>query len=261
MAGGLPRLRTVSVEGPYNVKGISNTPSRERIFVCRPATAAEEPACAERIFTTLTRRAYRRPVTAADVEAPLSFYSRRGTSGGDFDAGIRAGVARVLASPSFLYRVERDPARLRAGAAHPISDIELASRLSFFLWSSIPDEQLLNAGHRRRGCAQPGVLEAQVRRMMADPRADALVSQLHRPVAAAAEPRVASVTPDLLLFPDFDDNIRKAFRKETELFFAHILRENRSALELLTRRLHVRERAAGQALRHSRASTARASGR
>jgi len=232
LAGGMPRLRTVSVRGPFNVKGVSDSPSRDRVFVCRPATAAEESACAQRIFSTLTRRAYRRPVTAEDVNAPLSFYKQARTNGGDFDAGIRAGVARVLASPSFLYRVERDPATLRAGVAHPVSDIELASRLSFFLWSSIPDEQLLNAATAGR-LRQPGVLEAQVRRMLADPRADALVSNFTGQwlQLRGLESRV---TPDLLLFPDFDDNIRKGFRKETELFFAHILRQNKSALELLT---------------------------
>ena len=158
MIGGLPRLKTVGVEGPYNVKGVSTTPSRERIFVCRPASAAEEPLCAEKILTNLARRAYRRPVTAADVEAPMAFYKQARENGGDFDAGIRAGVARILASPSFLYRIERDPAGVRAGAAHAVSDVELASRLSFFLWSSIPDQQLLNlaaAGRLREPACSP----------------------------------------------------------------------------------------------------------
>ena len=232
LAGGQPRLRTVSVRGPFDVKGVSNSPSRDRVFVCRPATAAEEPACAQRIFSTLTRRAYRRPATAEDVNAPMSFYKQARTNGGDFDAGIRAGVARVLASPSFLYRVERDPATVRAGAAHPVSDIELASRLSFFLWSSIPDDQLLNAATAGT-LRQPGVIEAQVRRMLADPRADALVSNFTGQWLQLRGLE-ARVTPDLLLFPDFDDNVRKGFRKETELFFAHILRQNKSALELLT---------------------------
>jgi hypothetical protein len=222
----------VSVRGPFNVKGVSSSPSRERVFVCRPATAAEEPACAQRIFTSLTRRAYRRPVTAEDVDAPLTFYRQTRTSGGDFDAGVRAGVARVLASPSFLYRVERDPAAARPGTAHPVSDVELASRLSFFLWSSIPDDQLLNLATSGR-LRQPGVLEAQVKRMLADPRADALVSNFTGQWLQLRGLE-ARVKPDLLLFPDFDDNIRKAFRRETEMVFAHILRQNRSALELLS---------------------------
>ena len=232
LAGGQPRLRTVSVRGPFNVKGVSSSPSRERVFVCRPATAAEEPACAQRIFTSLTRRAYRRPVTADDVDAPLTFYKQARATGGDFDAGVRAGVARVLASPSFLYRVERDPAAARPGTAHPVSDIELASRLSFFLWSSIPDDQLLNLASTGR-LRQPGVLEAQVRRMLADPRADALVSNFTGQWLQLRGLE-ARVRPDLLLFPDFDDNTRKAFRRETEMLFAHILRQNRSALELLS---------------------------
>ncbi|MGE0443641.1 MAG: DUF1587 domain-containing protein, partial [Vicinamibacterales bacterium] len=147
---GLPKLKFVAIEGPYNVKGISSTPSRERLFVCSPTTAAQETPCAERIMTTLARRAFRRPVTAADIAAPMAFYTNARENGGNFDAGIRAGVARVLASPSFLYRVERSPETLAAGAAHRISDIELASRLSFFLWSSIPDDTLLNLATQNR---------------------------------------------------------------------------------------------------------------
>jgi hypothetical protein len=231
MVGGLGRLKTVGVEGPYEVKGISMSPTRERIFICRPAAAAEETACANRIFTNLTRRAYRRPVNAADVEAPMTFYRDARKEGGDFDAGVRAGLARVLASPSFLYRVEEDPAGLRAGAAHPVSDIELASRLSFFLWSSIPDQQLMNLATAGR-LREPGVLAAQVRRMVADKRADALVSNFTGQWLQLRNLE-AKVSPDILMFPDFDDNIRQAFRKETEMLFAHILRENRSAMELL----------------------------
>jgi len=158
---GLPRLKAVMVEGPYKVTGISNTPSREKIFVCRPAAAADETACATKILTGLTHRAYRRPVTASDVEAPIKFYREARDRGGNFDAGIRSGISRILASPSFLYRVEKDPTTLRAGAAHLVSDVELASRLSFFLWSSIPDEKLLNAAAAGQLRA-PGVLEAQV---------------------------------------------------------------------------------------------------
>ena len=232
MIGGLPRLQTVNVEGPYNVKGVSNTPSRERLFVCHPASASEEPACAEKILTNLARRAYRRPVTAADVEAPIGFYKQSRENGGDFDAGIRAGVARILSSPSFLYRIERDPAGVRPGAAHAVSDLELASRLSFFLWSSIPDEKLLNLAAAGR-LREPGVLAAQVRRMIADERADALVSNFTGQWLQLRNLE-SKVAPDLLMFPDFDDNTRKAFRRETELFFAHIMRENRSALELLS---------------------------
>jgi hypothetical protein len=271
MIGGLARLKTVGVEGPYNVKGVNaSSPSRERIFVCRPATAADsstgsassraqsrddegapasadasassrrsspdvrarEDGCAEKIFTNLTRRAYRRPVTAADVEPPMTFYKQAREGNGDFDAGIRAGLSRILASPSFLYRIERDRAGVRAGAAQPVSDVELASRLSFFLWSSIPDDRLMNLAAAGR-LREPGVLAAQVRRMVADERADALINNFTGQWLQLRNLE-AKVQPDLLMFPDFDENIRRAFRRETEMLFGYILRENRSALELLS---------------------------
>jgi hypothetical protein len=238
-AGGLPRLRTMSVTGPYKVTGVSReSAARNRLFVCRPALrrsssemGASEGECAERILSDLARRAYRRTVGQADIDPPMSFYRQAREAGGSFDQGIGAGLARVLASPSFLYRMERDPAGLRPGAPHRVSDTELASRLSFFLWSSIPDQRLMtlaSSGQLRR----PGVLEGQVRRMIADRRADALVSNFTGQwlQLRSLESRV---TPDLLMFPDFDDNIRKGFRRETELFFAYILRGNRSALDLL----------------------------
>jgi mono/diheme cytochrome c family protein len=232
MIGGLPRLKTVGIEGPYGVTGVSATPSRDQIFVCQPQAVLEEAACATKILTNLARRAYRRSVTASDVEAPIAFYKQSRESGGTFDAGIRAGLVRVLASPSFLYRIERDPAGLRAGAAHAVSDVELASRLSFFLWSSIPDEKLLNLATTGR-LREPGMLEAQVRRMIADDRANALVSNFAGQWLQLRNLE-AKVVPDLLMFPDFDDNTRKAFRLETELLFENIMRENRSALELLS---------------------------
>jgi mono/diheme cytochrome c family protein len=232
MIGGLARLKAVGVEGPYNVKGISPSPSRDKVFICTPTSAADEDGCAQKIFTNLARRAYRRPVSADDVAPPMQFYRQTRDAKGDFDAGIRVGVARILSSPSFLYRMERDATGVAVGAAHPVSDVELASRLSFFLWSSIPDQQLMDlavAGKLR----QPGVLAGQVRRMIADERANALVNNF---VGQWLQLRnlESKVAPDLLMFPDFDDNIRKAFRRETELFFGYILRENRSALELLS---------------------------
>jgi mono/diheme cytochrome c family protein len=228
---GLPRLKAVMVEGPYKVTGISATPSREKIFVCKPASAADESVCATKILTTLARRAYRRPATAGDVDAPMTFYKQARARGGDFDAGIRSGVARIIASPSFLYRIERDPATLRAGTAHSVSDVELASRLSFFLWSSIPDEKLLNAATAGTLRA-PGGLDAQVRRMVSDERSDALVSNFAGQWLQLRNLE-SKVSPDLLMFPDFDDNTRRAFRRETELLFDYILRENRSVLELM----------------------------
>ena len=232
MVAGMPRLRTVSIDGPYKVFGLSEGPSRERLFVCHPGATGSDESCATKILTNLARRAYRRPVTAGDIEAPLSFYKNSRHSGGSFDDGIRAGVARVLSSPYFLYRIEKDPPGAPAGVAHPVSDIELASRLSFFLWSSIPDEKLLDlaaAGKLR----EPGVLEAQAQRMIGDERADALVENFTGQWLQLRNLE-AKVVPDLLLFPDFDDNIRKGFRKETEEFFGYILRENRSALELMS---------------------------
>jgi len=232
MVGGMPKIRTAMIEGPYSVTGVSATPSRDRIFVCRPASAAEEASCAERIFTNLTRRAYRRPVTGDDVQAPLAFYRQARQNAETFDAGVRAGLARVLSSTSFLYRMERDPAGIQPGAAHPVSDVELASRLSFFLWSSIPDERLLDLATSGR-LRQPGVLAAQVKRMIADERANALIGNFTGQWLQLRSLE-AKVTPDLLTFPDFDDNLRKGFRRETEMLFGYILRNDRSALELLS---------------------------
>lgn len=249
MVAGLPRLRIVSVDGPYNVRGLSEGPSRQRLFVCHPTASVsrvaakgapgaspaggnlDEATCATKILTNLARRAYRHPVTPADVEAPLSFYKRARQSGGSFDDGIRAGVARVLSSPYFLYRIESDPPGARAGVTHPVSDIELASRLSFFLWSSVPDEKLLDAAAAGR-LKEPEVLTAQVHRMLSDDRSDALVNNFTGQWLQLRNLE-AKVVPDLLMFPDFDDNIRKGFRTETQMFFGYILRQDRSALELL----------------------------
>jgi hypothetical protein len=229
---GLPRLETVAIEGPYEATGVSPTPSREQILVCQPQSEAEESACAERIFATLAKRAFRRPVDAEDIAPSLEFFAQAREEEGNFEAGIRAGVARILVSPSFLYRTEYDPADLTAGSTHRVSDVELASRLSFFLWSSVPDDELLElAADGRLNSAS--VLEAQVRRMIADPRADALVANFTGQWLQLRNLE-QRVVPDLLLFPDFDDNLRKAFRRETELLFANVLREDRSVVELLT---------------------------
>ncbi|HEX7079439.1 MAG TPA: DUF1592 domain-containing protein [Gammaproteobacteria bacterium] len=229
---GLPRLEFGIIEGPYDVRGVSDTPSRARIFVCYPESATEERSCAEEIFGTLARRAFRRPVGEADIAAPLEFYEGARADGGDFEDGIRAGLARILVSPSFLFRTERSPEDLAPGSVHPISDIELASRLSFFLWSSIPDEELLALAEQGR-LREPDVLEAQVRRMVADERADALVENFTGQWLQLRNLE-QRVIPDLLLFPDFDDNLRKAFRRETEMLFGYVVRQNRSVLELLS---------------------------
>ncbi len=227
---GIPRLRTGNIQGPYNVTGVSETPERKRLFVCKPASAAMETPCASEILSAVARRAFRRPVTAADIKRPMTFYNEARKEGGDFNAGIRAGLARILASPAFVFRAEEDPVALPPGAPHRISGIELASRLSFFLWSSIPDDELLKLAVAGR-LSEPRVLEAQVRRMIADSRADSLMIQFTGQWLQLRN--LDKVTPDLLMFPDFDDNVRQAFRKETELFFTSIVREDRSVLDLL----------------------------
>jgi mono/diheme cytochrome c family protein len=227
---GIPRLRTGNIDGPYNVTGISETPTRKRLFTCRPTTAAKEAPCASEILSAVARRAYRRPVGANDMEAPMTFYNDARMKGGDFDAGIRSGLARILASPAFVFRSESDPANLAEGAAHRITDLELASRLSFFLWSSIPDDELMNLATAGR-LRDPLVLQAQVKRMIADQRSDALMNDFTGQWLQLRN--LDKVTPDLLMFPDFDDNVRQAFRKETELLFSNVVRENRSVLELL----------------------------
>jgi len=229
---GMPRLEDGVVEGPYNVTGVSETPTRDRIFVCRPASAAEEPACASQILSSLARRAFRRSVDADDIEASVAFYNDARAEGGNFDDGIRAAVSRMLVSPWFLFRVESDSADVPAGSSHAVSDFELASRLSFFLWSTIPDDELLTLAEKGQ-LREPRTLEAQVRRMVQDPRSDAMIENF---VGQWLQLRnlESRVKPDFLLFPDFDDNLRKSFRKETELLFASVLREGRPVQELVT---------------------------
>ena len=228
-----PRLESVTITGPFASAGgppAEETPSRQRLFTCRPASAAEEAACARQILTTLARRAYRRPATDVDVQGLLRFYEE-GRSKGGFDAGIELAVRRLLVSPDFLFRVERDPANVAPNTSYRISDLELASRLSFFLWSSMPDDELLNAaidGTLR----QPAVLERQVRRMLADDRSAALVSGFASQWLVLR--RVEDWLADQYLFPDFDESLRRAFQQETALFFESIIREDRSVLDLLT---------------------------
>ncbi len=224
-----PAVYSISIVGPYAATGPGETPSRRRIFVSRPAGVDQEEASATRILSTLMRRAYRRPVTAADLQGPLALY-RQARADGDFEAGIEMALSAVLVSPQFLFRVEPDPAGVRPNTVYRISDLELASRLSFFLWSSIPDDELLevaSAGKLR----EPALLERQVRRMLADPRSQALVSNFASQWLHLRN--LAAITPDMRLFPDFDDNLRQAFRRETELFVDSVLREDRSALDLL----------------------------
>jgi uncharacterized protein DUF1592/uncharacterized protein DUF1588/uncharacterized protein DUF1585/uncharacterized protein DUF1587/uncharacterized protein DUF1595/cbb3-type cytochrome c oxidase subunit III len=223
-----PALFSVSVTGPYGTSGATSTPSRERIFVCHPANASEEEACAKKIFASLAKRAYRRPVTDADVQSPMKFF--RNAKGEGFEAGIETALQAFLVSPEFLFRIERDPAGVAANTAYRLSDMELASRLSFFLWSSIPDDQLLDLAIAGK-LKDPETLERQVRRMLADKRSEAMVNNFADQWLYLRN--LASTTPDPRNFPDFDDNLRQAFRRETELFFESVMREDRSLLDLL----------------------------
>jgi hypothetical protein len=223
-----PAVFSISVNGPYNAQGPGDTPSRRGIFVCRPESNSAEPDCAQRIFATLTRRAYRRATTANDTQSPMNFF-RMARSRNSFDHGIEMGLRAILMSPEFLFRIEQDPPGLPPQTAYRITPVELASRLSFFLWSSIPDDELLNLATQGR-LPQPEVLQQQVRRMLADPRSSALVHNFAEQWLHLRN--LASTHPDMRLFPDFDDNLRQSFRKETELFFETIMREDRSILDL-----------------------------
>jgi mono/diheme cytochrome c family protein len=234
-----PRLRgagadigvgVVTIGGPYDAKGPGDTVSRKRIFVCRPAAAAEEEPCARRILSMLETRAYRRPVTANDVETLMPFYTAGKTEGG-FDLGIQRAIQRLLVSPQFLFRIERDPSAAIPGTAHPIRDLELASRLSFFLWSSIPDDELLTLASQGK-LRQPGVLDQQVRRMLADSRSNSLVSNFAEQWLYLRD--IENKRPNEALFADFDESLRDAFRQETDLFLDSVLRGNHSVLDLLS---------------------------
>ena len=221
---GLPHFQTFVITGPFHATGPGDTPSRRRIFTCH----SHDDACAKQIVSTLARRAYRQPVSDADLKTLVSFYES-GSKDGGFEAGVETALQRILASPKFVFRVERDPAG--GPPVHRISDIELASRLSFFLWSSIPDDELLSVASK--GLLQnPTVLETQVRRMLADPKAEALVTNFAGQWLHLRN--VPNVLPNSDLFPDFDDNLRQSMRRETELFFESIIHEDHNVLDLLT---------------------------
>ncbi len=228
-AGGMPQIDKVIVAGPYNVTGRGETPSRDRIFVCRPSTAADEEGCARIILTALARRAFRRPVTDADIKPLMAFYGS-GRAEGDFDGGIEMALRALLVSPDFLFRVERDAAGGSAAGAVRIGDYDLASRLSFFLWSSIPDDTLLDLADKGK-LHDPAVLAEQVRRMLDDKKSDALVTNFAGQWLYLRA--LAGQKPDPDAFPEFDDTLRQAFRKETELFFQSFLREDRPVTQML----------------------------
>jgi mono/diheme cytochrome c family protein len=234
---GIPLVEHLQIAGPFDPTGPGDTPSRRRIFVCRPKSPERggtkarntETACATKIVTTLARRAYRQPVTPGDVQTLMDFY-QAGRKQGTFDSGIESALRLILASPKFLFRDEPDPPNVVAGASYAVSDLELASRLSFFLWSSIPDDELLNVAVEGK-LKDPAVLERQVRRMLGDARSDALVKNF------AAQwlflRNLQSFVADQQEFPNFDENLRQSFRRETELFFQSIIREDRSVIDLL----------------------------
>jgi hypothetical protein len=224
-----PAIYQVSITGPFEAKGPGDTPSRRRIFTAKPASATDEELCATKIIAGLLRRAWRRPVNDIDVARLMAVF-KDARKEGTFDTGIEAAISAILVSREFLFRVEQEPVGLASGKAYEISDIELASRLSFFIWNSIPDEELLELGERGE-LGKPEMLAKQTRRMLADPRAESLVSNFGGQWLQLRN--LDSITPDGRLFPDFDDNLRQAMRRETEVLFGEILRDDRSVLELL----------------------------
>jgi hypothetical protein len=225
-----PRFTSVAIVGPYEIQGPGDSASRQKVFVCKPSAAKEEEPCARKILSTLTRRAYRRPVTEADLKPLLAFY-QVGRSEGNFDSGSEMAVRAMLVSPNFLFRVERDPAGAPAGSVYRVNDYELASRLSFFLWSSIPDEELLRLAEQGK-LKNPEVLSAQVSRMLEDRRSGAFVNNFAGQWLFLRN--LAQVKPDQDAFPKFDATLRQAFERETEMFFDAVLRENRPVTDLLS---------------------------
>ena len=225
-----PHVGSVRIEGPLDAVRATNTPSRDRVFVCLPEDSAKEEDCARQIASTLARRAYRGFDSQDDIDTLMGFF-RSGRAGGDFDSGVQMIIQRTLSDPKFIYRAEAEPHDLVAGGRYRISDLELASRLSFFLWSSIPDDELLTVAEQGR-LSEPGVLRAQVQRMLADERSRALTENFAGQWLGLRG--LDAHLPVVELFPDFDDNLRQALRRETELFFDSILREGRSAIDLLT---------------------------
>ncbi|MGE3507988.1 MAG: DUF1592 domain-containing protein [Vicinamibacterales bacterium] len=226
-----PHVAALDLMGPHLPSGPGDTPSRRRIFTCRPTQASQEEACATSILASLARQAYRRPVTQADVAPLVAFYRNVRTAGAGFEAGIRTALERLLVDPDFLYRIEATPATVAPGAAYLLTDIELASRLSFFLWSSIPDAALLAAAEKGT-LRQPGELERQVRRMLADGRSTALVTSFG--AQWLFQRNLQMVNPDFYAFPDWDDNLRQAMARETEMFLDSQIRSDRPIDELLT---------------------------
>ena len=224
-----PAVYQVTVTGPYATEGPGDTPSRRQLFVCQPTDTSQEEACAREILSNLSRRAYRRPVDETDVEGPMTFYQKARTEG-NFDEAVAAGLSAVLMNPQFLFRVELAPDDVAPSSPYYISDIELASRLSFFLWSSLPDEELLAVAERGE-LRSPDELETQVRRMLADQRSKNLATNFAGQWLQLRN--LEAFSPNVRLYPDFDDNLRQSFRQESELFLDSVLREDRSIVDLL----------------------------
>ena len=229
--GAETRVGRIDIEGPFGATGLGDTPSRRRILTCRPAGLDDEERCGREILAPLARRAYRRPVTGEDLDALLAVFRAGRDEGSSFELGIRWALERLLVDPDFLYRMEPDPVDIAPGAPYRLTDLQVASRLSFFLWNTIPDEELLSAAEAGR-LADPAVLERQVRRMLADPRAATLAGNFAGQWLHLRNMR--ALAPDVNAFPEFDDNLREAFTRETEFFFEHQVREDRSVVELLT---------------------------
>jgi hypothetical protein len=224
-----PAVYQVSIIGPFESGGPGETPSRRNVFSRTPVGTEDEESCAKQILSHLARQAYRRPIDDQDLNTPMEFY-RTGRAEGGFESGIELALSSILVSPQFLFHIERDPPDVAPATAYQIDDITLASRLSFFLWSSIPDDALLNVAERGE-LSRPKTLEQQARRMLADKRSQSLVSNFASQWLHLRN--LDSTTPDMRLYPDFDDNLRLAMRKETELCFASIIREDRSVLDLI----------------------------
>jgi mono/diheme cytochrome c family protein len=227
---GNPAVEIVSIGGPYGVPATGDSPSRRKVFVCRPKDAASEEPCATKILSTLAARAYRRPATDREVQTLLGFYTS-GRAQGSFETGIQRGIERILAAPSFLFRIEREPTGTAADSVYRLNDLDLASRLSFFLWSSIPDDELRDAAARGT-LSDPAALDRQVRRMLRDPRSNALVDNFASRWLELS--KISGVVPDTELYPEFDENLRDAMEQETKLFVGSQLRDNHSVVELLT---------------------------
>jgi hypothetical protein len=226
---GLPHLDQVDITGPLTVTGVGDTPSRRRIFSCTPRSAADEEFCAAEVLSSLARRAYRRPVTEEEIAGLMTIYSHA-RARGTFDDGIKTAIRRIISGAEFVFRAERHPPGVAPGETYPVTDLELASRLSFFLWSSIPDDELLELASNQK-LSDPRVLEAQARRMLSNEKSAALVSNFAGQWLTLRN--LDGIVPDPASFPDFDHNLRQALARETELLFDSIVREDRSILDIL----------------------------